>query len=86
MMPSNFVSEDIEAVVAALLGAIDVDAGATDEQLAVLQAFATHLYRPKSTPASFLPCGRLADTSTRCPTANGVRSDLPTCSSSLLGT
>ncbi len=58
MMPSNFVSEDIEAVVAALLGAIDVDAGATDEQLAVLQAFATHLWkRPDIKLPSVAPSG-----------------------------
>jgi len=58
MMPSNFVSGDIEAVVAALLGAIDVDAGATDEQLAVLQAFATHLWkRPDIKLPSVAPSG-----------------------------
>ena len=37
-------AELVEPVTSALLGAIDVDGGATDEQLAVLQAIVTHLW------------------------------------------
>ena len=37
-------AELVEPVTCALLGAIDVDGGATDEQLAVLQAIVAHLW------------------------------------------
>jgi hypothetical protein len=40
-----FAPSDAEVFVAGLLGAIDVDGGGTDEQLAVLQAFVTHLWK-----------------------------------------
>jgi len=42
---AGFEPEDADAFAAGLLGAIDVDGGATDEQLAVLGAFVTHLWR-----------------------------------------
>jgi hypothetical protein len=41
----GFAPGDADAFVAGLLGAIDVDGGPTDEQLAVLQAFVTHLWK-----------------------------------------
>jgi hypothetical protein len=43
-MPFVVAAEHVEAVTGALLGAIDVDGGATDEQLAVLRAVVTYLF------------------------------------------
>ena len=53
------VSADlVEPVTSALLGAIDVDGGATDEQLAVLRAVVTHLWeRPDLDLATLVPLG-----------------------------
>ena len=45
MHAEHFAPHDADVFVAGLLGAIDVDDGPTDEQLAVLQAFATHLWK-----------------------------------------
>jgi hypothetical protein len=48
----------VEPVTCALLGAIDVDGGATDEQLAVLRAVVTHLWeRPDLDLAALVPLG-----------------------------
>jgi len=41
----GFTPGDADVFVPGLLGAIDVDGGPTDEQLAVLRAFVTHLWR-----------------------------------------
>jgi hypothetical protein len=41
----GFSPGDADVFVPGLLGAIDVDGGPTDEQLAVLRAFVTHLWR-----------------------------------------
>src|SRR5438270_11962589 len=43
-MPLLVGPEMVEPVTRGLLGAIDVDTGATDEQLAVLRAVVTHLW------------------------------------------
>jgi hypothetical protein len=43
-MPKLIAAEDIDTVVCGLVGAIDVDGGPTDEQLAVLQAIVVHLF------------------------------------------
>ena len=53
------VSPDlVEPVTRALLGSIDVDDGATDEQLAVLRAVVTHLWeRPDLDLDSLAPLG-----------------------------
>jgi Coenzyme Q (ubiquinone) biosynthesis protein Coq4 len=53
------VSTDlVEPVTSALLGAIDADGGATDEQLAVLRAVVTHLWeRPELDLATLVPLG-----------------------------
>jgi hypothetical protein len=45
MATDHFALGDPEVLVAGLLGAIDVDGGPTDEQLAVLRAFAVHLWK-----------------------------------------
>jgi len=45
MDAERFAPDDTDVFVAGLLGAIDVDGGPTDEQLAVLQAFVTHLWK-----------------------------------------
>lgn len=45
MDAETFAAHDADVFVAGLLGAVDVDGGGTDEQLAVLQAFVTHLWR-----------------------------------------
>ena len=45
MSSDPFAPELADAVVAGLLGAVDVDDGATDEQLAVLRAFVTHVWK-----------------------------------------
>jgi hypothetical protein len=53
------VSSDlVEPVTGALLGSIDVDGGATDEQLAVLRAVVTYLWeRPDLDLATLAPLG-----------------------------
>ena len=53
------VSADlVEPVTSALLGAIDVNGGATDEQLAVLRAVVTHLWeRPDLDLSTLAPLG-----------------------------
>jgi hypothetical protein len=43
-VPPPVTAELVEPVTRGLLGAIDVDGGATDEQLAVLRAVVTHLF------------------------------------------
>ena len=43
-MPRLVATEDVDAVVRGLLGVIDVDGGASDEQLAVLDAIVVHLF------------------------------------------
>jgi hypothetical protein len=54
--PARFAPDDVEAFVPGLLGAIDVDAGPTAEQVAVLRAFALHLWRrPDLEPALVTP-------------------------------
>src|SRR5690349_10395652 len=40
-----FAPGDADVFVAGLLAAIDVDGGPTDEQLAVLRAFVTHVWK-----------------------------------------
>jgi hypothetical protein len=45
MEAEHFAPGDPEVFVAGLLGAVDVDAGPADEQLAVLQAFVAHLWK-----------------------------------------
>ena len=47
-------AELVEPVTSALLGAIDVDGGATDEQLAVLQAIVSHLWERRDLDLSTL--------------------------------
>lgn len=44
-MGFSIISDDVDAVVAGLLGAVDVEGGPTDEQLTVLRAVVTHLLR-----------------------------------------
>ena len=57
-MPVMVGPDLVEPVTCALLGAIDVDAGATDEQLAVLRAVVTHLWeRPDLDLATLAPLG-----------------------------
>jgi hypothetical protein len=56
MTTSGFAPGDAEVFVPGLLGAIDVDGGPTDEQLAVLRAFVTHLWqRPDLDLATVTP-------------------------------
>lgn len=51
-----FSADDADVFVAGLLGAIDVEGGPTHEQLAVLRAFVTHLWkRPDLDPATLTP-------------------------------
>ena len=45
MQAVSFAPTDADVFIAGLLGAVDVDDGPTDEQLAVLRAFAAHLWR-----------------------------------------
>ena len=53
-----FAPGDADVFVAGLLAAIDVDGGATDEQLAVLRAFVTHVWkRPDLDLAAVTPLG-----------------------------
>lgn len=60
MRSDAFSADDADTFVAGLLGAIDVDGGPTAEQLAVLRAFATHLWqRPDIDLATLTP--RTAD-------------------------
>ena len=47
-------AELVEPVTCALLGAIDVDGGATDEQIAVLQAIVAHLWERRDLDLSTL--------------------------------
>jgi hypothetical protein len=57
-MPFLLATDDIEAATRALLGAIDVDGGPTDEQLAVLRAVVTHLWeRPDLDLSALAPLG-----------------------------
>jgi hypothetical protein len=57
-MPVMVEPELVEPVTRALLGAIDVDGGATDEQVAVLRAVVTHLWeRPDLDLAALAPLG-----------------------------
>jgi len=57
-MPFFVAPELIEPVTSALLGAIDVDDGPTDEQLAVLRAIVTHLFeRPDLDLTTLTPLG-----------------------------
>jgi hypothetical protein len=56
MTTAGFAPGDADVFVPGLLGAIDVDGGPTDEQIAVLQAFVTHLWqRPDLDLASMTP-------------------------------
>jgi hypothetical protein len=55
-MAERFAPENADVFVAGLLGAIDVDDGPTDEQLAVLHAFVIHLWkRPDVNLATLTP-------------------------------
>ena len=45
MTADSFAPGDADVFVAGLLGAIDVDGGPTDEQLGVLRAFVTHVWK-----------------------------------------
>ncbi len=50
--------QSVEAVIRGLLGGIDVAGGPTDEQLAVLRSFSTHLFgRPDLDPSTLIPLG-----------------------------
>lgn len=60
-MPFLVARDDVEAATRALLGAIDVDGGATNEQLAVLRAVVTYLWeRPDLDVAALTPLGATA--------------------------
>jgi hypothetical protein len=64
-MPRLVDGPDVETVVRGLVGAIDVDGGAADEQLAVLRAIVVHLFeRADLDPADVSPLGP-DDTATR---------------------
>ncbi len=57
-MPYLVADGHVETVVRGLLGAIDVDGGATDEQLSVLWSVTDHLWkRPDLQNADLLPLG-----------------------------
>ena len=57
-MPFLVAPELVEPVTRSLLGAIDVDGGPTDEQLAVLRAVVTYLWeRPDLDFAALAPLG-----------------------------
>jgi len=57
-MPALVARDLVEPVTRALLGAIDVESGPTDEQLAVLRAVVAHLWeRPDLDPAVLDPLG-----------------------------
>jgi hypothetical protein len=57
-MPLLVGPDLVEPVTCALLGSIDIDGGATDEQLAVLGAVVTHLWeRPDLDLAALVPLG-----------------------------
>ncbi|MFM8236387.1 MAG: hypothetical protein ACKOBG_01335 [Actinomycetota bacterium] len=57
-MPRLVPPELVEPVVRGLVGAVDVDGGPTDVQLAVLRAVTTHLWaRPDLDPATVRPLG-----------------------------
>ena len=72
MNAERFAPDDVEVFVAGLLGAIDVDDGPTDEQLAVLQAFVTHLWkRPDLDLATVTPL-RPAEVADRLPDGRGA--------------
>ena len=43
-MPKLIAADDVDTVVRGLVGAVDVDGGPTDEQLAVLDAIVLHLF------------------------------------------
>lgn len=58
MESDPFAAADADLFAAGLLGAIDVDDGPTDEQLAVLRALVTHLWkRPDLDPDTLAPLG-----------------------------
>ncbi len=72
MTTAGFAPQDADVFAAGLLGAIDVDGGPTDEQLAVLGAFVTHVWqRPDLDLATVTPldatalAARLADADAR---------------------
>lgn len=51
-------ADQVEQVVGGLLGAVDVDGGATDEQLSILRALTTHVWaRPDLDLATVAPLG-----------------------------
>ena len=57
-MPRLVPPESVEPVVRGLVGAVDVDGGPTDVQMAVLRAVTTHLWgRPDLDPAALEPLG-----------------------------
>lgn len=57
-MPKLVRPEQVETVVRGLVGSIDVDDGATDEQVRVLQALTTHLFgRDDLDPRAVAPLG-----------------------------
>jgi hypothetical protein len=65
----GFAPGDADTFVPGLLGAIDVDGGPTDEQLAVLRAFVTHLWkRPDLDLGTVTPLGP-TDVADRVPDA-----------------
>ena len=71
-MPRLVAAGDVDTVVRGLVGAIDVDGGPSDEQLAVLDAVVVHLFeRPDLDLASLEPLGP-DETATRL-TEPGVR-------------
>ncbi len=63
----RFAPDDAEVFVAGLLGAVDVDDGPTDEQLAVLQAFVTHLWRRPDLDLAAVTPARPAEVAHRLP-------------------
>ena len=77
-MPFLVAPELVEPVTRSLLGAIDVDGGPTDEQLAVLRAVVTHLWeRPDLDLAALAPARPArrghAPSKTRTPAADSTR-------------
>src|SRR6476620_6746183 len=64
MTTAGFTPGDADLFVPGLLGVVDVDGGPTDEQLAVLRAFVTHLWRRPALDVDTLTpltAGELAD-------------------------
>ena len=62
-----FAPGDADLFVAGLLGAIDIDGGPTAEQLAVLQAFVTHLWKRSDLNLAMLTPLRAAEIADRLP-------------------